>query len=922
VIPIDSRYQNGSRSLADKASEAAIDHAGKGPTPSIFLIAWVVVLVSSCSAPEHPPLMRFIEAQPREYLTANALTSGEPAFTWRFEDAQDLAPFERLSPDGRYEVRDGTLVVSAVGPDPFLVRPVDFEAATVDRIEIQMSAPARSPSQVLWAGADERFSADRAIRPLSTDAAQGSLVFDVSSHALWDGRIRQLRIDPASSANQTVEIRQIEAVRFRTRPDLVARAATLPWKLEIDNEVRNVLISAPDTPIQRDVEIPPDTDLHFGIAMWKVTGGAADPVQFRVTFVASDGRPRILFEHSIDPALDDATPWRWQDHKVDLAAFQGESGRIVLEAQSESPGSLTSLPVWANPELVRRDDSSRRPNVILISIDTLRADRLSTYGYQKPISEEIANWAANGVVFQNAVAAAPWTLPSHVSMFTGLDAVHHGVNYEGPASASFMMLAEHLRNAGYATGAITGGAYVGPRYGFDQGFDTYRYWSESILYGEDRELANNLAQAFRYIRAHADRQFFLFFHTYEVHAPYRPRPPYSGSFMNDDADGLVQLHPIEPDLADGFVSRVEPRWHDTATRTEEALPLSSTVASDLYDAGVAYTDAQLGGLFRLLRELELDSDTLVVLTSDHGELLGEHGSFGHLTLYDEVLLVPLIFVLPGRIDGALEVETQSRSIDILPTILELLDLPEAANIDGASLVPLMSDNLAKHPDEAWSYVPKTNVGMSLRIANQTKFIFNNAALPPIAGNQQLYDLRIDPDEMQNLAASSDLTQSLRARVVERSPDQVGLRLILRNAGPEEFVGVIEAQGVHPTKIKSVDCTAGCVTWERGRVHFAVAPGDSFTLIVEDVGEADLRLRSHLRANPGETFDLLIATASEERAWGMSYGEGGWTALGFADPLPATGIVVETQGLELEFTAGGELDPETRRQLRALGYIRN
>ena len=159
-------------------------------------------------------------------------------------------------------------------------------------------------------------------------------------------------------------------------------------------------------------------------------------------------------------------------------------------------------------------------------MDDLRADHLSLYGYRKVTSPNIDSWAGHhGVTFSNVVAASPWTLPSHVSLLSGLDALSHGVNFpQDAAGKDVLFLAEALREAGYRTGAVTGGGFLRPEYGFHQGFDRFRWWPGEI--GHPDELDDGLDTALRWIETWADGPFFLFFHTYEVHSPFHRREPH------------------------------------------------------------------------------------------------------------------------------------------------------------------------------------------------------------------------------------------------------------------------------------------------------------------------------------------------------------------------------------------------------------
>ena len=243
-----------------------------------------------------------------------------------------------------------------------------------------------------------------------------------------------------------------------------------------------------------------------------------------------------------------------------------------------------------------------RPSLLLVSIDTLRADHVGVYGAVDARTPVIDRLAAEGTRFTTAIASAPLTLPSHASILTGLYPPHHGVRYNGISRLlpSFDTLTERLRDAGYATGAVVGSAVLAGKYGLDQGFDHYDDDTRSRGDPAERPASEVTDGALAWLE-HAERPFFLWVHYYDPHERYAPPAPF----------------------ADRFAGRP-------------------------YDGEVAYVDAELGRLFdSLAARGELD-EALIVVTSDHGESLGEHAELTHsYSLYDAVLAVPLVFRGPG-----------------------------------------------------------------------------------------------------------------------------------------------------------------------------------------------------------------------------------------------------------------------------------
>ncbi len=301
----------------------------------------------------------------------------------------------------------------------------------------------------------------------------------------------------------------------------------------------------------------------------------------------------------------------------------------------------------------------RRPvprNLILVSIDTLRADHLGSYGYGRETSPNLDRLARRSVVFRQAVAQAPTTLPSHAVLFTSRYWSGNPLPGEfPPVPEEWLTLAELLKVRGFATWGFVDGGYMGRRFGFSQGFDSF----------DDRPLhiAGILHNVERWLDTHEADRFFLLVHCYDVHSPYQPPPPFNVMFDGDYRGNFV---PTAKNLED-IVQRRQ-------TLTPEDL--QHVVA--LYDGGIRYTDEQLGRFFDSLERRGLLGSSLLVVLSDHGEEFLEHGSMLHWQMhFSPNLHVPLIIAAPGlaprSIEGPIELA------DFVPTVLELLGLPQHAD---------------------------------------------------------------------------------------------------------------------------------------------------------------------------------------------------------------------------------------------------
>lgn len=398
----------------------------------------------------------------------------------------------------------------------------------------------------------------------------------------------------------------------------------------------------------------------------------------------------------------------------------------------------------------------RVPRVVLVSLDTLRADHLGIYGYRRDTSPRIDALAGEGFVFERALASAPNTPPSQMSMMTSLYPGRHGFTGNGDRLApGIETLAGRLSAAGLATAGFVDGGYLKSVFGFGRGFDVY----------DDRGggLAGIVPRALRWLEAHGDEPFFLFLHTYDIHAPYISPPPFAGMFHEV---------PYEGDLVP-TIERL-----DALFRAREPLPAADLQhLVDSYDEGIRYTDSQLGRFLDALAELGRLDDTLVVVTSDHGEEFGEHGSLVHWQLYFQPnLRVPLIVRPPGGTHGPARIAETAELIDVLPTLLDWVGAPPLSVAQGRSLLPLLDAArrgegatatgapapARREPLEraalAWWPDPEQLPLRSI-VVDGHQLIFDDYA----PGKDELYDIEVDPMAQRDLADERpELAARLRA----------------------------------------------------------------------------------------------------------------------------------------------------------------
>ncbi|GAB4340072.1 MAG: sulfatase [Candidatus Abyssubacteria bacterium] len=384
-----------------------------------------------------------------------------------------------------------------------------------------------------------------------------------------------------------------------------------------------------------------------------------------------------------------------------------------------------------------------RPNIILVSIDTLRADHIRGYGYARETTPVLDDLMSRGASFMNAVSAAPWTLPAHMSLFTSLYPHAHGVTAELLAlDEGVMTLPLLLKRAGYTTGGFATMPHLSPRHGFGRGFDFY----------ECREMkaSEALPRAYTWMKQNSSKSFFLFIHLFDVHSPYEPLPHYRAMF--------------EPSY-EGGLDGTEETLYKIRTGEISLSPEDLRHLVALYDAEIRQLDNALGMFFESLEQAGVAENTVFIVTSDHGEEFLEHGGILHgRTLYDEVVRIPLIMKGPGIAAGK-RVEQQVQLIDIAPTILALCGENPPASLQGRSLLPLLGQNVPEWPEHAFVEADWRNEKHDIKRAVRTngyKLYYDR-----LTGEEELYDLEKDPAEQVNiLGEQPDVAEALRQRLRE------------------------------------------------------------------------------------------------------------------------------------------------------------
>jgi arylsulfatase A-like enzyme len=424
-----------------------------------------------------------------------------------------------------------------------------------------------------------------------------------------------------------------------------------------------------------------------------------------------------------------------------------------------------------------------KPPIILITIDTLRRDHLGTHGYFRDTSPRLDSFAEESLVFEGAVASMASTLPSHLSMLTGLYAHQHGIEENSMVVEEAFQPTERcrpvamfLREEGYATGAFVSSWVVGTSTGIDVGFETFDVPTRDTRRGH---ITNQRALA--WLDEHADEPFFLWIHYWDPHEPNLPIEPYASMFTDlEELDPLMEERRIDASAFPGresdrhLLMMLFPRLLKALERGEEVeVPAvtrrSLQVLLNRYDATVRFTDACVGELLDRLEERGLRDEAIVAITGDHGQALGQHGRLGHAEIVNENVLVSLFLRLPpGLVEQPQRIPARVSNIDLMPTILSRLTLPGLepflAQSEGEDVLSGSFDR--RHVLTARTANPTLRVPDPGRkhaiLTEEWKYVRHEN------GSAELFDLRVDPDTHRNVIEE----HAGRAREFERELEEM------------------------------------------------------------------------------------------------------------------------------------------------------
>ncbi|MGB3860825.1 MAG: sulfatase [Candidatus Aminicenantaceae bacterium] len=534
----------------------------------------------------------------------------------------------------------------------------------------------------------------------------------------------------------------------------------LKKKMKIGPVDINTLMAPPNSHYKFPVRIPANSILEFTYGIRRDDelfnrGEGIRNASFTIILETREERKEI-FTRSLNVTPERSLVFNYK--KIDLSEYAQKD--VVLYFKTR--GDTKALAGWFNPVIYVPQQKTK--NVLLISLDTLRADHVGCYGYPRDTSPNIDQLAEDSAVFLNTFASSPWTLPSHVSLMTALNCINHQVYHnDQKINPSILTLADVLREDDYFNGAITGGAFVKGSFGFNKGFDSYRVGGNVSSPDSAQKIST---ASLNWIRKHKDRNFFLFVHTYQIHTPYESPAPYNEYFLADDAE-YKRIRQRK------FRFYQENRYSPVTNKLRQNI-------IDLYDAGILYTDEVLiKALVDELKALGIYDNTMIILVSDHGEEFYDHKAWAHShSVYNEIIKVPLIIKFFDSEHAGVKIKKYARLIDVLPTVLDVLNIEYPDQyLDGETLLNLIiSKNTGDEERIFLSELTTDPIDRMIprKIAinqGKNKLIMNDdydpqslayfSFPPPEIEKFEIYDLETDPYENTNFALSNpDLTRQL------------------------------------------------------------------------------------------------------------------------------------------------------------------
>ena len=676
------------------------------------LIPLVLISSWSCgpSGSTSPTAIRLVDLFESEMVEGSPQQrAAAPAAIWDFSSPPEHPQGEATATQGwqvgqgvsSLKVVDGRLTGRSTSDFPILYAPLPETADRSDalhaiEVRLRISADAKlgaagqPPGDVNIA---QVVNMARAFPwPLSTEVTAGEDFQTFTMQSAMSLPLRAMEtvlIRPADVAGARFEIESIRQISQAEHRASIPSGIGWIGLSEIYRET--IVTRAPET-FSMEVDIPANAWLDLNVGT--IEDG---PVGFKITASAGGGE-QVLLSRTV------TTPHRWEPAAVDLASHSGPTKlTFSLDVEKErsigywGPVIRVGVPQPQSPETAGAALGGTDPprGVILIMCDTLRADHLDMYGHERATAPFLAKMASGGALFLDTVSQATWTKVSTPAIMTSLYPSSTGVkDFTDQLPVTATTLAEVYREAGYATVAYSSVLFTGKFTNLHQGFEELHESTSTDDKAYPAKTAREYVdRAVEWIERHPDTPFFMFLHVFDPHDPFLPRAPYDTIW----ADATKKEH-HEQQLEDLRKVIDDPLMKAFGMPTRSEMEKGGVDPAefvshdkDWYDGSIRGMDAEVARLIERLRTLGIEKQTQIAFTSDHGEEFIEHGRMFHgQTVYGELAHVPLMLYRPGTVPAGLKIAETVRSIDLMPTLLDLSGLPIPEGIQGQSLVPLMA----------------------------------------------------------------------------------------------------------------------------------------------------------------------------------------------------------------------------------------
>jgi len=682
-------------------------------------VGCIALVGLACERPASPPAISLVERFGEATVAGSPEVAVEhPRLEWRFDGEGTLEAVgeEHAATFGwrvlhdveGLHVENGRLTALATGPRPILVTAVPPETLPEDilgEVVLSLTASGGTKLGVLTFG-DEEIDVEELLEDLG-DRQLADFVVDLEpgeeprAYTLTEaaspwavlalGRLRHLGIILFGAEGARIEV---ESVRLASRTETLARVpAGVGWH-GLAGVFRETIVARSPEELSFEVELGerPWLDLAVG-------SPEPLPVTYRIE-VAAEGVEPVALRRT------ETTADRWHEIALPLDRLAGRTARVTLALETEEPGHVG---FWGTPTLRHRGAAPAvaeptaaraalgRPGpprgVIVMVADTLRSDHLDAWGHDRLTAPTLADLAAEGARFADTVSQGAWTKIAVPSILTSLYASTHGiVDIPDRVPASVTTMAEAFRAAGYATFHTSSVPFSGRNSNLQQGVEVLheRASVDGLDEHRSKTARTYVDRLIPWLEAHREQPFFVFLHVFDPHSPFRPFTPWDDRWLSAEEiatheKNLETMAEAVPDFHDHLPTREQ--------LAEAGVDAEAFVAAERawYDASIRAMDAEVARLFDRLAELDLADDVLFAFVSDHGEEFLEHGRHWHgHSLYGEMVNVPMLVRWPGVVPAGLAVEATTQSIDLMPTLLELAQVPVPAAAQGRSLLPLLA----------------------------------------------------------------------------------------------------------------------------------------------------------------------------------------------------------------------------------------